>query len=73
MFRRQRSACPSLPSSVSSTPNFAASAAHRPLWATIHPSTSSPASLTALKNPGDSYEHRNELLPDESFELIFDS
>jgi hypothetical protein len=31
------------------------------------------ACLAALQQPGDSYEHRNELFPDESFELIYGS
>jgi hypothetical protein len=30
------------------------------------------ARLAALKTPGDIYEHRNELLPDEDFDLIYD-
>ncbi|MEQ1842889.1 MAG: hypothetical protein ABL994_21015 [Verrucomicrobiales bacterium] len=29
-----------------------------------------PACLAALKKPGDSYEHRHELVPDEDFELV---
>ncbi|MBU6303600.1 MAG: hypothetical protein KGS60_18795 [Verrucomicrobia bacterium] len=31
------------------------------------------ACLTALKKPGDSCEHRNDLFPDEGFELVYDS
>jgi len=31
------------------------------------------ACLAALKKPGDSYEHQNELFPDEGFELMFES
>ncbi|MBU6301436.1 MAG: hypothetical protein KGS60_07780 [Verrucomicrobia bacterium] len=30
------------------------------------------ACLAALKKPGDSFEHRNDLFPDEGFELIFE-
>ena len=30
------------------------------------------ACLGALKKPGDSYEHRNELLPDEDFQLTYE-
>lgn len=32
-----------------------------------HPSFDLLACLAALQKPGDSYEHRNELFPDESF------
>jgi len=30
------------------------------------------ACLAALKKPCDTYEHRNELLPDEDFELTYE-
>jgi hypothetical protein len=30
------------------------------------------ACLAALKKPGDGYEHRNGLLPDEDFELSYE-
>ena len=30
------------------------------------------ACLAALKKPGDSYEHRNELFPDEDFEITYE-
>ena len=28
--------------------------------------------LAALQKPGDSYDHQNELFPDEGFELVWD-
>jgi hypothetical protein len=36
------------------------------------PSFNLVACLAALKKPGDSYGHRNELFPDEDFELLYD-
>ncbi|MBU6303740.1 MAG: hypothetical protein KGS60_19505 [Verrucomicrobia bacterium] len=30
------------------------------------------ACLAALKKPGDTYEHRNELFPDEDFEITYE-
>jgi hypothetical protein len=44
-----------------------------PLWATIPPSTSSPAWLRS-RNPATATntETNNELLPEEDFELIYE-